>query len=273
MKDLIFLNGKFLPAKEAQIPMLEPGFLYGWGVFETMRSYNNRIVYLGQHLKRLRDSSNLIIIKIPYSLNKIKEIIQALVRMNELKDAYIRITLWKSVSKTGILIAAKKYHAYPKEKYERGFKVTVSSLRHNEVSLLSRIKSTSYLLYQLVYQEAREKGFDEALILNSRGYLTEGSRSNVFIVKDNHLFTPSLGCGCLPGISRQIVFDMAEKYNLKIYEGNLTPYDLSACEGAFLTNSLIGVMPLGKFERQVVPKSKLVKSLVQKYNRLLKSGN
>lgn len=278
MKDLkpdniVFLNGKFISKAKAFISPVEPGFLYGWGIFETMRSYNHNILYLDQHLKRLKDSCRIIDMQLPYSLNKIKSVILKTVELNMIKDAYVRATLWKKERNNGLLIIARPYKSPEAIKYKYGFKVTISTLRQNESSFLSQIKSMNYLLYQLAYKQAKDKGFDEAIILNNRGIIAECSRANIFLVKDKELFTPSLDCGCLAGITRNIVFDLARDYNIKLYESSLTVQDLREAGAAFLTNSLIGIMPVTYLDMAAVAKGnpdKITLFLMAKYNNLLK---
>lgn len=274
-KEIVFLNSKFLPAKDAKVSVLEPGFLYGFGLFETMRLYRNKIVYFDKHLKRIERSCNLIEIKLPYSLAKLKELIKKTVKINALKDAYVRLTLYKSESGTDTLIIAKPYQAYSDYKYRQGFRGCLSPLRQNENSLLAQLKTTSYLLYRLAYIQAKNRGFDEAIILNNRGYICEGSRANIFFVKDNEIFTPALECGCLEGITRRVIFDLSRKYKIKIYEGNFSLFNLYSADEAFLTNSLMGVMPLVSVERQLIKQGavgKITGFFIKKYRHLLENG-
>jgi len=273
MKEIVFLNGKFLNAREARLPVLSPGFLYGWGLFETMRSYNNKIVYLDQHLKRMKASGNIIGMRLNYSMVQLKEIIWKTVKINGFKDTYVRLTLWKSASGTDILAAARKY--VPGER-KQTFRACTSLLKQNEESLLARIKTTNYLLYKIAYLEAENKGFDEAIILNNRGLICEASRNNIFLIKDSQIFTPSLSCGCLDGITRKVIFDLAKRNHGKICEGNFTLRDLYAADEAFLTNSLAGVTPLISIEKYIIGKGaigRLTKYFMNKYNQLLKNGN
>ena len=275
LKEIVFLNDKFLSAHEAKISVLEPGFLYGWGLFETMRSYNNKIVYFAEHLKRIKNSCRLIDLRFPYPLAQLKKIIKKTIEINGFRDAYLRLTLWKSDQGTDTLITVKKYYPYPSLKYRQGFRVCICSFRQNKNSFLTRLKTTNYLFYQLAYAEAKKKKFDEALILNSLGYITEGSRSNIFLVKDNRLFTPALECGCLDGITRRVIFNLAQKYNIKLYAANFTVQDLYEADGAFFTNSLMGIMPLTFLGKHSVAKGlvdRLTKFFMKKYNILLKNG-
>jgi branched-subunit amino acid aminotransferase/4-amino-4-deoxychorismate lyase len=273
MKEIIFLNGKFLSPEEAGPSVLEPGFLYGWGLFETMRAYQQKIVYFAAHLERIKSSAKLINLKLPYAQDKIKKIIQEAIRKTPGHDFYLRLTLWKTENGTSISIIARKYQPYPASRYKVGLKICVSGFRQNEHSLLAKIKTTSRILYELSYQEALRKGFDDSIILNNRGYISEGSRSNIFFVKNNCLFTPALACGCLEGITRKVIFDLAKRYRIRIYEGNFTLQDLYAAEEAFFTNSLAGVMPIASIGKKIIGKGKCgtrTKFLIQKYRSLLK---
>lgn len=271
---IVFLNGKFIPEEKAQVSVLTPGFLYGWGLFESMRSYDNKIVYFQHHLKRIGNSCKLMDIKFLYGIDKLKEAIRRTVKINGLFDAYVRLTLWKSKSNADILIAVKNYQPPSFKKYRRGFRASVSIFRQNENSFFSRLKTTNYLLSQLSYSQARRGGFDEAIILNNRGYITEGSRTNIFFAKKNAIFTPGLECGCLDGITRRVVFDLAKQYNIKIDEGNFTLLDLYGADEAFLTNSLIGIMPLASIGRRQIAagsgRDKLTKFFMERYKCLLK---
>lgn len=275
MNKTVFLNGKFIPQEKAKISILSAGFLYGWGVFESMRSYRNNIVYFNEHLERLNRSAKLLDIGCGFSLSKLKEIIYSLVGMNSLKDAYIRLTLSKCEKGQDVLITAKKYEPYSPRKYKKGFRVCVSCLKQNESSCLTRIKTTNYLLCRLAYTHAIKIGFDDAIILNSRGYITEASRSNLFFVKGEELLTPSLECGCLEGITRRFILELSKKYNIKAFQGNFSVSDLCGSDAAFLTNSLMGIMPLASLEGTRIGKErgthKITRLFMERYKALLRN--
>ena len=277
LKETVFLNGKFIPIEEAKTFLFQPGFLYGWGLFETMRSCEGKIVYLNEHIKRLQDSSRLIKIKVPYSTAKIKTAIHKTVVINELKDAKVRLNLWKAKRSYEISIMAEKYQPYPLGEYKKGFRCQISQAKCNEGSFLSGIKSQNYLIYQLAYIQAQEKGFDEAIMLNNRGVVVEASRSNVFLIKGQDLFTPSLECGTLAGITRKAVFDLAAKLKIKIQEGEFSLQDLYHADEIFLTNSLMGIMPVASIEEYWSPnkanKEMLTQVFIKEYAWLLKHGD
>lgn len=273
MNKVVFLNGKFLSTKEAKVSFFTPGLLSGWGLFETMRAYGNKIVYFNAHLKRIKDSSKLIGINLSYPLATLKKIIKKVVEINSFINTYVRLTLWKSEQGSDILVIAKKYQPHSGQKYRKGFSAKISRFKQNEDSFLARIKTTNRLLYELSFQEARAKGFDEAIILNYRGYIAEATRSNIFLVKNKELFTPALECGCLDGITRRVIVDLAKSHNFKIYEGNFTTQDLTSSDEAFLTNSLIGVMPLSSLEGKPIGDNRcgrLTQFFIKKYRCLLK---
>ncbi len=274
MRKIIFLNGKFISQVEAKISVLEPSLLYGWGLFETMRSYKRNIVYLDAHLRRLKDSCNLISIDLTYSPSKIRALIQKIVIINGFKDAYVRLNVWKRKKGSNLCISVKPYQAYSAKIYRQGFRACLSRYRQNETSILSRIKSTNYLLFRLAYQQVRKRGFDEAIILNSRGYIAESSRANIFLVKQKELFTPQLDCGCLDGITRKVILDLAKKFHIKTHQVKITPFNLKDADEAFLTNSLMGIMPLVYFQGLSINKGRageITKFFMKGYRRLLKN--
>jgi len=274
MEEIVFLNGKFLPRSQAWLTATTPGILYGWGLFEAMRWYNNKIVYFDSHLRRIKNSSGLVAINFYYSRARLKKYIEETVKINGFCDARVRLILLKKSGKTtDTLITVKKYLPFSVAKYNQGFSCAVSPLKQNQGSLLANLKTTDRILFELSYLAAQNKGFDEAIILNNRGYLAEASRSNIFFARDNEIFTPALECGCLDGITRKAVFDIAEKQGIKIYTGNFTLGDLYASDEAFLTNSLMGVMPLRLVENHLVgkrsPGRKFTRFFMEKYNLLL----
>ncbi|MDD4939315.1 MAG: aminotransferase class IV [Candidatus Omnitrophica bacterium] len=273
MRQIVFLNGKFVPQEKAKVSVSTPGFLYGWGLFETMRCRNKKIVYFREHLKRLYHCAGLLGIKCPYPSDRLKEIVYRAAGKSGFRDSQVRITLSKAESGTDILITAKKYLQFPPLKYRKGFRGCVSSFIQDAPSLLANLKTTNYLLYRLALKEAQNKGFDEGIILNHKGHIAEGSRSNLFFVNEGRLFTPSLECGCLDGITRRAAIDFAKKYGIKVYEGNFTIPDLYSCQEAFLTNSLMGIMPLSSLDEKTIGNDKckkITRFLIKRYNYLLR---
>ena len=252
MSELVHLNGSLVPRSDARIAALDYGFLYGYGLFETMRAYGGRVFRLDRHLDRLgRSAERLgIAVETPALENAVVETIRA----NGLSDARLRLTVSAGEGGTvpdpgtceepTVLVVAGHYQPLPDGVYQRGFRAVVSSIRRNSQSPLTGMKSLNFLESMLARREARVAGADEALLLNERGLLAEASMSNVFLVSDGALRTPGLSCGVLPGITREVVLELAKKNGIDTAECELTLDELRQAEEAFLTNSVMEVMPL-----------------------------
>lgn len=270
MKKTVFLNGRFQqldpisPLKEAAIS--------GYGVFETMRSYNGHIIGLSEHLSRIKSSSSFLKMDSPYGQSKLKQIIRKVVRINGCSDAVVRLVISiDGAGCTSVLVEVTRHKPLKPDRYKSGFRVEVSRFRQNQSSPLARIKSTNRILYQLSLEEARRCGYDEAIILNSRGYITECTRSNIFFVRGKSIYTPSTACGCLKGVTRDKVRELAGKVGYKVYEGSFVVGDLIESDEAFLTGSLIGVMPLVSVGRRVIGRRRCgatTTKLIRRYNSL-----
>lgn len=274
MREIIFVDGKYVNRQEAMLNVAEPAVLYGFGVFETMRCTQGRIVYFKQHVQRLKRSCGFVGIAFTQSPGQIAAITKETVRRNGHEDAAVRLSLYKGQLHDHLVIGVSKYQPPSIKQYSRGFRCAISSFTQNSLSALSTIKSTSRLLYQLAYQEAQQKGFDEAIILNQRGFITEGSRSNIFLVKKHLLFTPAVSCGCLRGITRHVVLDIAKQYGMRAFEKTLTLQECYTADEAFLTSSLMGIMPLRAIGRTLIHKPQDAKTtpfFIQAYKRLIEN--
>jgi branched-subunit amino acid aminotransferase/4-amino-4-deoxychorismate lyase len=266
---LVYLDNKILKEEEVGI-LLSEGFLYGYGLFETMRSYRGNIFGLDAHIQRLIDSCALIDLE-PPDKKFLMEKTEELLKETKILNAYIRINLWKEKENSKFCIIVREFKSYPEKIYERGFRCIISKFRQNEYSLLSKIKSLNYLNNRLALKEAKAKDADEAILLNTKGYICEGSRTNLFLIKDNQLLTPSLDCGCLKGIIRNTVIDIAKREGIEVIEGKLLPKDLYQASEAFLTNSLIEIMPLTYLDEKPINRGspgKITRFLLRKYRKL-----
>jgi branched-subunit amino acid aminotransferase/4-amino-4-deoxychorismate lyase len=241
----IYLNGKIREDKEAG-DVLQPGFLFGWGVFETLRIYKGKPAFLSEHIKRLKAGCKKILLQFPRV--GFKEKIQALLKENRLKDAHCRITVFKKDSGVGVLIKVSPFNRYKHSDYIKGFKAEISPFVKNSRDLLVSIKSISYLPNILARRIAEQKGRQESLFLNESGFLSEGSRSNLFFVKRNAVYTPSVDCGILNGITRQKVIKIVKAQNLRLSSGKFRLKDLLSADEAFITSSLMEIMPLVEIE-------------------------
>ena len=260
MSEIVYLNGSLMPRSQASISALDYGFLYGFGLFETMRAYRGQVFRLDSHLNRLSRAAEIL--GLPIRTLELKEAVMDTLRANRLDDARIRITVSpgegemvpdpSTCSKPTVLIMAGRYQPYPQEVYQKGFRAIVSSIRRNSQSPLSRLKSTSYLESMLAREEARAAGVDEALFLNEKGLLAEASMSNIFVVTEGILRTPGEESGILPGITRGTILELAPQVGIAALEGDIEPDELLHAKEAFLTNSLMEVMPLTEVEGKPV---------------------
>ncbi len=260
MNEIVYLNGALIPRSQASISVLDYGFLYGFGLFETMRAYGGQVFRLDRHLKRLMRSAEIL--ELPMEGLELKGAVMATIQANQFSEARIRITISMgegamvpdpaSCHKPTVLILVGDYQPYPEQVYQRGFRAIVSSIRRNSQSPPSRLKSAKYLESILARQEGRAAGVDEALCLNEKGLLAEGSMSNLFLVTDGTLRTPGAESGVLPGITREAILELASARGISVLEHDIRLEELSQAQEAFLTNSLMEIMPLTEVEGQSV---------------------
>lgn len=270
MAEIIYLNGQLVPRAAARLSPFDHGFLYGYGLFETMRAYNGQIFRLDRHLARLRHSAGMlglprdviVALNITQGEGSLERACISTLAANKLKDARLRLTVSAgegdmtpdpdTCSHPTILVTARRLVTPPPQEHESGFTATMATLRRNGQSPLSSLKSTCYMESILARMEARAAGCDEAILLNEQGYLAEASMANIFLVRRGELITPSLESGILPGIAREAVLEMAQTLNIRTSERKVEPGELAEAEEAFLTNSILELMPLTRFEGEPV---------------------
>jgi 4-amino-4-deoxychorismate lyase len=232
-------------------------------VFETLRVYNGKPAFLAEHLTRLKKGAETIFLKFP-DLDYTNTI-SALLNENKLKDAYLRISLFKQREETGILIYVDKFTYYPDEIYRKGFTLIASPFRRHPESIYLKVKSISYLESRLAWAHAQQKNKDEALFLSTEGYVQEGSRSNIFFVQKGTIFTPALECGLLDGITRNQAMRVAKSLDYPVQEGKFTLSHLFSAEEVFLTSSLMEIMPVREVEDHPVGTGPITLRLLQEY--------
>ncbi|MFC2072383.1 aminotransferase class IV [Chloroflexota bacterium] len=283
MSEIVYLNGSLMPRSQATISALDYGFLYGFGLFETMRAYGGQVFRLEKHLGRLGHSVEIL--GLPIQAADLKSAVMDTIQANNLSDARIRITISigeggmvpdpSTCSKPTVLILAGHYQPYPEQVYQKGFRAVVSSIRRNSGSPLSRLKSANYLESMLAREEARAAGVDEAICLNDRGLLAEASMSNIFLVSDGVLRTPGQESGILPGITREVILELASQSGIDTLEHDIRLEELFRDGEAFLTNSLIEVMPLTEVDGKPVGSGRpgsLTRRLMAAYKKLVMTG-
>ena len=283
MTEIIYFNGHLVPRAEAKLSPFDHGFLYGYGLFETMRAYEGHIFRLDRHLTRLRCSAESLGLRPKLDAFDLENACVETLQANKLKDARLRLTITagegdmtpdlNTCSNLTVLVATRNFVPLPPERYEQGFKAALSFLRRDSQSPLSRLKCTCYVSNILARMEAKAAGCDEAIMLNELGYIAEGSTANIFLVSEGKLSTPSLESGILPGITREAVLEIARDLNIKTVERQVELRELSRAEEAFVTNSIIEVMPLTRLNGEPIgtgKPGKLTRNLMAAYKELVK---
>jgi len=255
----IYLNDRFVPKEEAVVSVFDHGFLYGDGVFETLRAYRGRIFRLTEHLARLERSASALGMALPVARERLADLARESLTRNQLQEAYLRITVSRGPGEIGLdpalcksptlVVIAKPFEPYPESFYTDGVSVTIAQTRRNPPEALPpHVKSLNFLNNVLAKMEANTAGSHEALLLNHRGEVTEGTTSNVFVVQGKRLRTPAVECGLLAGITRGIVLQLARETGIPAEETRLTVRDLTDAEECFLTNTTQEVLPVTRVD-------------------------
>ena len=282
MEEIIYLNGDLVPRSQAKLSPFDHGFLYGYGLFETMRSYGSSIFRLDRHLARLHHAAGTLGIAHKLTTLDLEKACYHVLKANNLVEARLRLTVTAgegditpnlaTCSGITVFIAARKLAPLPPESYQRGYKAILSSYRRNSQSPLSRLKSTCYLENVLARQEARAAGAEETVLLNERGFVVEGSSTNVFLLSCQMLITPSIESGALPGITREAVLELAKSMGIMTVVKQVELGELLTAREAFLTNSILEIMPLTRLDDKPIGSGKpgaLTQRLMSAYKKLM----
>lgn len=255
----LYLNDRVVPAEEAVVSVFDHGFLYGDGVYETLRSYGGAVFMMEEHLDRLERSASLIGLVLPLGREAVKGAVYQTLKANSLRDAYVRITVSRGAGPIGLdpalcerptfVVHAGELPRYPERLYEEGVRLVIPRTRRNlREALDPRIKSLNFLNNIQAKREALEAGAFEALMLNHRDRLTECTVANVFFARGGALLTPSVECGLLDGITRGHVIALAEREGMRVIEGEFRKEDLFRAEEVFITNTTMEVMPVARVD-------------------------
>lgn len=254
---MIYFNGQFVPLCEAKIAPTDRGFLLSDGIFETLRIYQGKPFALKEHWVRFTKSAEKLELPHDLTYEKLENIIVKLLNLNALEDsnATLRLTLTRGSgprglnfpedTKSTVMITVFPYAAHDMPPA----KLHISTIKRNEYSPLANIKSLAYLDNVLARREAFKEKCDEAILLNTKGDVAEATASNIFIVnKDNVLITPCLEDGVLPGITRQLVLQLATTLSLSVEERTIKPEELLTAKEVFLTNSIIEIQTIKQIQ-------------------------
>ncbi|MEM0350866.1 MAG: branched-chain-amino-acid transaminase [Archaeoglobaceae archaeon] len=281
MSLLVYIDGKFVPEEEAKISVFDHGFLYGDGVFEGIRAYNGRVFKLREHLDRLYDSAKAIGLQIPIKKEEFEKIIIETLRVNNLRDAYIRPIVTRGVGDLGldprkckkptIIVITKPWEKLYGNLYERGLKAVTVTIRRNPYDALPpNIKSLNYLNNVLAKIEANAKGGDEAIFLDKLGFVSEGSGDNIFIVKNGNVITPPT-INNLRGITREVVIEILNRLGIPFFERNIGLYDLYTADEVFVTGTAAEIAPIVEIDGRIIgdgKPGKITKKLMEEFEKL-----
>lgn len=282
MAEKVFLNNKLVDIKKACISVSDVGFLYGSGLFETMRCNNGIVFCLDDHLDRLFTSAEKLSIINTYDKNFITEAVYKLLEANKLTDARLRLTLTagpmsglEDEQQSTLLITAAKLQPYPAEYYEKGVLVVLCPFRQNVTEPIFGHKTTSYFSRMLALQLAHQKKAAEALWFTTDNLLAEGCISNVFLFKDSVIYTPLLTTPVLAGVARKAVCKIATDNSIDLVEKDLSIDELLGADEIFLTNVVMKIMPVIGVEKHIVGDGKvgpMVRKLQLLFDKYIETG-
>ncbi len=264
MAEMVFLNDSLVDVAEARISATDSGFLHGAGLFETMRSRHGVVFRLEDHLERLFSSARVLSIPQPYEKAYLSEVIAKVLQANQLAEARLRLTLTKGPlavpeqqRRPTLLITATEFRPYPAEYYRTGVLVAVCPFRQNVTDPTCGHKTTSYYPRLLALDIAHQKRAAEALWLTTDNRLAEGCVSNIFLVKNSVLYTPSLETPVLPGIARKTICQLAQRQSIELVEKDLSLSDVLEADEVFLTNVIMEVLPVTGVEKHTIGDGKV----------------
>jgi len=282
MRGAVYVNGKITPADQAVVPVYDHGFVYGEGVYETMRTYNRVPFLYERHMRRLRQSADRILLDVPFDdAAMLTWIDQTIAAAGDLREAYVRVLHTRGVGDLSYdpkatpapttVIIVKPFEAYPARVYDDGIRVAlVDMLRNHPRSVNPIIKSNNLMNNALAMQAAYRSGAEEALMCNYRGELTECSQSNFFLVRGGSAVTPKSDAGLLEGVTRAFLFELGREIGVDVREETLFPKDLDNADEMFITSTTRELSPVVNVDGKPVGNGKpgpITKKLTARYQQ------
>lgn len=259
----VWIDGRVVDGAQATIPVTDHGLLYGDGIFEGIRVYGRRVFRLEAHMARFNTSAKALALDLPGGIRATRQIVLDTARDFGADEAYIRLIATRGDGPLGIdpttcpeprlLCIIDRIAVYPEEKQRVGVNLATSSLRRPTPDVLDpRVKSLNYLNNALAKLEAKQRGADEALLLNAAGMIAEAAVANVFVLRDGELLTPPATDGALEGITRATLMELAASLGFSVLEKTIGRFDLFAAEEAFLTGSGAGIVPVRSLDGRTI---------------------
>jgi branched-chain amino acid aminotransferase len=256
MHAAVYVNGTISPADRASVPVFDHGFLYGEGVYETLRTYRREPFLFDRHMRRLHRSADMLALRVPDDdASMLAKVRQTMMALAEPGEAYIRILVTRGVGeltynpaacpKPTLVIIVKPFPGQPERTFTEGIRVALVHVRRNHPQALNpQIKSNNLINNALAMQEAITRQGEEALMLNQAGEIAECAQSNFFLVQGGRVLTPPLAAGLLPGVTREFVLELARAVGIDAVEARLTPDDLRSADEAFITGTTREITPV-----------------------------
>ena len=265
----VYINGLFTPLRNAKISILDRGFCYGDGLFETLRASNGNIFHINQHIDRFFDSLQQILIELPMTHLELTKVVQETLDRNKYKNAVIRLLVTRGNTESNIqidsdihptlVINIRPFTPLPKVAYKKGIRIMLFQERANLINGLSRrLKSCNYLSNILIKELSDRKNYREGVIVDPDFGVTEGTTSNIFIVEQGQIKTPPLSPYVLAGITRQVVLDIARDHKIPFTEEQITVDELICADEVFITNSCIEIVPVTQVDSNFIGDKKPV---------------
>ena len=273
---LVFLNGRFVPEEKAVVSVFDRGFLYGDGLFETMRIWNGKPFRWEQHMERLQLGSKFLKIRLPFAPSQLLAFAETLIKKNKMPDSLLRLTLSRGAGAPGYspknatqptLVMALR--PAPKVGRLHQWKLIASSFRLPSNEPLACFKTCNKLPQVLARSQADAAGADEALLLNTDGFVVEGASSNLFWIRRGVICTSPLASGILQGVTRAVVFEIGSQLKIPVREQNIRPKELARADGVFLSLSSFGIVEAKSLDGKVVKKSQVTAQIARFYTDML----
>ncbi len=280
---LVYIDGKFAPKSRAVVSVFDHGLLYGDGIFEGIRAYNGSVFRLVDHINRLYDSAKSIRLKIPMTKHEMTEAVLETMRKNQLRDAYVRLVVTRGAGDLGVdpalcktptvFIIAEPMASVLGPTEPKVVSAMLSSYRRDAVDATSHeIKSLNYMNSILAKIEASSAGVDDAILLDHRGFVSEGTVTNIFLVKGGSVATPSTAAGILHGITRDRLIRLCADLGIEVQERDVTPFELTTADEVFLVGTKSEILAVGSISGAKVGRGgvgPVTRRLCQEFSRVV----
>jgi len=277
----IWYNGNMVPWRDAKVHVLNHGLHYASCVFEGERVYNGKVFKLQEHSERLRVSAELLGFEVPYSAKQLDEYTNEVVKKNNVVNGYVRPVAWRGSemmaisarkNKVHVAIAAWEWPSYfSKDAKEKGLRLTISKWRRPDPQTAPTASKAAglYMICTLSKHAAEDAGFEDAMMLDWRGYIAEATGANIFLIQNGEIHTPKPDC-FLDGITRRTIIDLARAQGITVIERHIKPEELAQTQEVFLTGTAAEITPVGSIDNYKFVVGNMTKKLMEDYAEMVR---